>query len=116
MNREKQNRLESHGWKVGSAEEFLGLSPDESELLNTNESEQEESVFRDKLSEMSHEMRTPLTSIMGFAELLLEDESITGTSREYLQIISAEAKRMSEMLNGYISILRSEMDDDNFEK
>ena len=65
-------------------------------------------VFRDTLSKMSHEMRTPLTSIMGFAELLLEDETITGTSREYLQIISAEARRMSEMLNEYISVLRAE--------
>lgn len=69
-------------------------------------------VFRDTLSKMSHEMRTPLTSIMGFAELLLEDETITGTSREYLQIISDEARRMSEMLNEYISVLRSESNDD----
>lgn len=57
---------------------------------------------------MSHEMRTPLTSIMGFAELLLEDETITGTSREYLQIISDESRRMSEMLDHYVSVLRAE--------
>ena len=29
MDPEKKARLESQGWKVGSAEEFLGLTPDE---------------------------------------------------------------------------------------
>ena len=30
MNKEKKARLEAQGWKVGSAEELLGLSPEES--------------------------------------------------------------------------------------
>lgn len=29
MNIDKMKRLEAHGWKVGSAEEFLGLSSEE---------------------------------------------------------------------------------------
>ena len=29
MDKEKQARLEAKGWKVGSAEEFLGMTPDE---------------------------------------------------------------------------------------
>lgn len=33
MKKRKQKRLESHGWTVGSAEDFLGLSPEESEFL-----------------------------------------------------------------------------------
>lgn len=73
-----------------------------------SETEEDKSIFGDTLREMSHEMRTPLTSIMGFAELLLEDETITGTSREYLQIISDESRRMSEMLDHYVSVLRAE--------
>lgn len=30
MDREKQEKLEAAGWKVGSIEEFLGLSTEES--------------------------------------------------------------------------------------
>ena len=30
MNKAKQKMLEKKGWKVGTAEEFLGLSPEES--------------------------------------------------------------------------------------
>ena len=29
MDKEKRARLEAKGWKVGSAEEFLGMTPDE---------------------------------------------------------------------------------------
>ena len=33
MNSAKRKRLEAAGWQVGSAEEFLGLSPEEVELV-----------------------------------------------------------------------------------
>ena len=34
MEASKQERLEAAGWKVGTADEFLGLSPAESEYLD----------------------------------------------------------------------------------
>ncbi|WDD30121.1 helix-turn-helix transcriptional regulator (plasmid) [Nostoc sp. UHCC 0926] len=33
MDESKRQRLEASGWRVGTAEEFLGLSPAESELI-----------------------------------------------------------------------------------
>ena len=33
MNKEKRKRLEAKGWKVGSVEEFLGLSEEESKYV-----------------------------------------------------------------------------------
>lgn len=66
---------------------------------------QDEMKFETTIREMSHEVRTPLTSIMGFAELLLEDETITGQTREYLTVISDESRKLSEMLNHYLSVL-----------
>jgi predicted XRE-type DNA-binding protein len=33
MDKEKRARLEAHGWKVGSTEEFLGLTPEESSYI-----------------------------------------------------------------------------------
>lgn len=61
--------------------------------------------FESTVREMSHQLRTPLTSIMGFAELLLEDETLTGQTREYLTVISEESRRLSGMLNHYLSVL-----------
>lgn len=33
MRASKREKLEAHGWKVGSADEFLGLSPEESAYI-----------------------------------------------------------------------------------
>jgi len=37
MRDNKRERLEKAGWKIGSADEFLGLSPEESAYLNLKE-------------------------------------------------------------------------------
>lgn len=55
------------------------------------------------LRRLSHDLRTPLTSIMGFAELLLEDVSIQGQTREYLLIIAEESKKLADILEGHIA-------------
>lgn len=34
MKADKRNRLEAAGWKLGSADEFLGLTPEESAFVN----------------------------------------------------------------------------------
>jgi signal transduction histidine kinase len=64
------------------------------------------------IREMSHELRTPLTSIMGFSELLLEDETLTGQTRDYLTVISEESRKLSALLNHYLSILLVESRDE----
>jgi ribosome-binding protein aMBF1 (putative translation factor) len=35
MNKTKRSRLEARGWRVGSAKDFLGLSPEEAALVET---------------------------------------------------------------------------------
>jgi len=39
---------------------------------------------------------------------LLEDESITGSAREYSEIIFDEAKRLTEMLSEFLSIMKGD--------
>jgi len=62
----------------------------------------------DTIREMSHAMRTPLTCVMGFSGLLLEDESLNGQCREYLSIINDEARKLTEMLDHYVARMRAE--------
>jgi K+-sensing histidine kinase KdpD len=62
------------------------------------------------ISTVSHELQTPLASIKGFATTLLakdvkwEQES----QREFLEIISKEADRMSELVNNLLDVSRIE--------
>lgn len=52
-----------------------------------------------QISDLIHDLRTPLTGIMGFAELLLEDPTIIGQNREYVEIILSEAKTLERILS-----------------
>jgi signal transduction histidine kinase len=83
-------------------------------------SEPKAASFETTVKEMSHEMRTPITSIMGFSELLLEDESLQGQTREYLTVISNESRKLTAVLNHYLSVLlvespQPENDESEFE-
>ena len=66
MDNEKKARLEARGWKVGSAEEFLGLTPEEAAYVE----------LRLKLSDAVREYRKKkrLTQVQ-LAELLQSSQS-----------------------------------------
>lgn len=53
------------------------------------------------LSNISHELSTPLTSIMGFTELLL-DENITDEQHNKLKIILRNSKRLSRLIKSLL--------------
>lgn len=52
----------------------------------------------DFINNYSHEFKTPIASINGFAEILLEKDNLTeGERREYLEIIAEESARLSKL-------------------
>lgn len=61
----------------------------------------------DFVSDVSHELQTPLTSIRLFSELLQKRVS-GGKSAEQLNIITGEAERLSRMVNNLLDVTRIE--------
>lgn len=55
--------------------------------------------LRDAIANMSHDLRTPLTSIMGYVYLLNDDNLSESERKEYLSII----EKRSSVLNGLIT-------------
>ncbi len=51
------------------------------------------------VSNVSHELKTPLTSIQGFAETLLTMKASDPKFKEFLQIISKESERLTNLIN-----------------
>ena len=46
---------------------------------------------------LSHDVRSPLTSILGLAEITLEDPSLSEDARENLKLLVSDAERLTEM-------------------
>lgn len=51
------------------------------------------------VADVSHELKTPITSIMGYADTLIENDVDKETSKKFLERISSEAVRMSRLVS-----------------
>jgi len=60
------------------------------------------------VSMVAHELRSPLTSIAGFSELLLDEGVTQEQSKEYAEIILKESNRLGDLINKFLDISRIE--------
>lgn len=68
-----------------------------------------EQMQMDFVSNVSHELKTPITSISGFSETLLQGAIDDSTvNRQFIEIIYRESKELSELVNDMLSISRIE--------
>ena len=67
-----------------------------------------EAVRRDFVANVSHELKTPLTSIAGYAETLLADLPEPETTRRFLETILQNARRMQELVDDQLDLSRIE--------
>lgn len=69
-------------------------------------------VRRDFVANVSHELRSPLTSLAGFIETLLVSEiKDEATTKRFLNIMDEEAKRMSRLIDDLLSLSRVEVEE-----
>ncbi|HZP23271.1 MAG TPA: ATP-binding protein [Terriglobales bacterium] len=83
-------------------------------LHDQTEIERVEKTRRDFIANVSHELRTPLTSIQGYAETLLETNSLAGHQREFLEIIRKNAMRMGRLTEDLLVLARVESGEQAF--
>ncbi len=67
---------------------------------NIEKSKQEQ---KQKVSELLHDLKTPLTSILGYVELLKSAERTPETQEEFLGIIEFEAEKLLQLLGSGLS-------------
>jgi signal transduction histidine kinase len=67
-----------------------------------------EVVRRDFVANVSHELKTPLTSIAGYSETLLSDRTDADTTRRFLEVILANAQRMQRLVDDLLDLSRVE--------
>lgn len=69
--------------------------------------EQEESLRR-QIANVSHDLRTPLTSILGYLQLLESEQLTPQQRRHYLEIVSDRAKVLQELITAFYDLSRIE--------
>jgi two-component system phosphate regulon sensor histidine kinase PhoR len=67
-----------------------------------------ESRQKEFVSNVSHELKTPLTSIQGYAETLLEEEQLDPIHRTFAEKIFRNSSRLAEMIEELFSLARLE--------
>ncbi len=70
----------------------------------------------DFVSNVSHELKTPLTSIRMFAELMQNGNASTAKHPQYLRIIMVEAERLTRLINNVLDFAGLERKQKRFEK
>ena len=90
----------------------LGDGPVALLFLDMTRQKNLETVRRDFVANVSHELRSPLTSLAGFVETMLGGEVPDEAMRvRFLTIMDEEAKRMSRLIDDLLSLSRVEVDE-----
>ena len=67
-----------------------------------------EAMRRDFVANVSHELKTPLTSISGYSETLLTDHPDPETTQRFLHVILGNAQRMQRLVDSLLDLSRIE--------
>lgn len=61
---------------------------------------------KELVADVSHELKTPITSIMGYADTLLEGDYNKETQDKFLNVIATEARRMAKLVTDLLTLSR----------
>lgn len=97
----KSRQIQQKNEDLLAAQQELLAAKEEAELANWAKTE--------FLSRLSHDLRTPLNSMIGFANALLDDPSLTQKVRaDYVHRIQKNGEYMQQMINDLLDLSRIE--------
>ena len=65
-----------------------------------------DNMQKELVADVSHELKTPITSIMGYADTLLEGQYDKETQDKFLNVIATEARRMAKLVTDLLTLSR----------
>ncbi len=86
--------------KLSSAIEGLNNSWEEKQRrLNKllDQEKQTQIILTDFIANASHELKTPLTSLIGFIETIENDKNLTTDQKEFIKIMKSQSERMKKL-------------------
>lgn len=87
---------------------------DENEKVLAEKAENEEEI-KISIANITHDLRTPLTSIMGYIQLLKDDSTTEEERSEYIDIIEKRTFVLRELISKFYDLSRLESGDYDFQ-
>ena len=75
-----------------------------------------DNMRKEFIADVSHELKTPLTSILGYADTLSSSEYDPEMQEKFLKVISSEAVRMTKLVNDLLTLSKYDNPATNWEK
>jgi len=77
--------------------------------------EKSESELRKQIANISHDLRTPLTSILGYVQLIKDKSTSEEEKQEYLDIIEKRSKVLQNLITSFYDLSRLEANEYDLE-
>ena len=75
-----------------------------------------DNMRKEFIADVSHELKTPITSIMGYADTLLEGEYDREVQQKFLNVIATEARRMAKLVTDLLTLSRYDNNKNQMQK
>jgi PAS domain S-box-containing protein len=77
-------------------------------VIDISERKEMEIRQRDFIAMVTHDLKSPLTSVLGFSELILGKEDLDEDMREMVEYIRTSGSRVLDMVNYFLTVSRME--------
>ena len=78
------------------------------------EKKKKEEELRASISNMSHDLRTPLTSIIGYLQMIKSEKPSEADKKEYMDIVEKRTKSLQKLISSFYELSRIEGNEYNF--
>ena len=78
------------------------------------EKKKNEEELRASISNMSHDLRTPLTSIMGYLQMIRSEKASETDKKEYMDIVEKRTRSLQQLISSFYDLSRIEGNEYNF--
>ena len=75
-----------------------------------------DNMRKEFIADVSHELKTPITSIMGYADTLLEGGYDEEVQQKFLNVIASEARRMAKLVTDLLTLSRYDNNKNRLQK
>ena len=102
-------RLENNNYILGLARDITKRKQAEKQLLKAKEKAEESDHLKTAfLANMSHEIRTPINGIIGFSQLLKNNDYPKDKQKKYLDIIHSRTQHLLHIINDLVDVSKIE--------